>query len=98
MEENRIEIRKNPEATALEIATKRIRKGQCREKGYRILVLLLSVLLIITSISWAIDEEECELCKDVDAEGKCTSVDSYESREPKTNLLLRERTMKRGVY
>ncbi len=98
MDKKSFEIEKNPEAIALEYATNRIRKIQKRERWERLAVLVLSVVLLMMCIAWSIDGDGCDVCESGMSEEESISVRIYEATEPKINLLLRERTMKRGVY
>lgn len=97
MEKKNFEIEKNPEAIALEYATNRIRKLQARERWYRMAVLLLSVVLLMMCVAWSVDGDGCDACESGEEE-ETVLMCIYEATEPKINLLLRERTMKRGVY
>lgn len=98
MEKKNFEIEKNPEAIALEYATNRIRKLQARERWYRMAVLLLSVVLLMMCVAWSVDEDNCATSCGEETNVVGMAAHYYSETEPKINLLLRERTMKRGVY
>lgn len=78
-------------------ATNRIRKYKRREVFYRAAILALMVILVMVCIGTLFAQDE--LCPEC-GNGSGEMVDSIAApcTAPTTNLLLRERTRKRGVF
>ena len=79
-------------------ATNRIRKYKRREAFYRAAILALMVILIMVCIGTLFAQDNnCKNCAASDGGNAVESIVS-QSCAPTTNLLLRERTRKRGVF
>lgn len=79
-------------------ATNRIRKYKRREVFYRAAILALMVILVMVCIvTLFAQDENCPECAASDG-GKNVDSMAAPCTAPTTNLLLRERTRKRGVY
>lgn len=79
-------------------ATNRIRKYKRREVFYRAAILALMVILVMVCIGTLFAQDE--LCPECAENSSGEMVDSMAApcTAPTTNLLLRERTRKRGVF
>lgn len=83
----------------LEIATERIREYKRREAVYKCIILVLALILIVVCIGIiASGDDVCAYCEETKKDNKTAEAGTMAATEPQANLLLRERTMKRGVY
>lgn len=83
----------------LEIATKRIREYKRREAAYKCIILGLALALIVVCVGIiAAGDDVCAYCEETGNDHENVETGAMVATEPKANLLLRERTMKRGVY
>lgn len=78
-------------------ATNRIRKYKRREVFYRAAILALMVILVMVCIGTLFAQDE--LCPERGTDsGEMVDSMAAPCTAPTTNLLLRERTRKRGVF